>query len=99
MSDSSCLTAGATADHAHSDRIIIAQVKHTKRGRNRCQMRIPLPKIGPCGFAIDCDTAIAIREDAHTSYRRLAPPHTIVILTLDGLSHGRFSSSFRLPLA
>src|SRR5437660_11912999 len=94
MPDSASLTAGATADYAHSYGIIIAQVKHTKWGRNRCQMRISLPKIGPGGFAIDSDTAIAIGEDAHTSYRRLAPPHTIVILTLDGLSHGRFSSFF-----
>src|SRR6266516_6188121 len=56
-------------------------------------MRITRSKIRMNTFSVDSDIAIAIGEEAHAGYSRLAPSHTVVILAFDGFGQGRFSSS------
>src|SRR5689334_13171904 len=52
-------------------------------------MGVALPKVGLSALAIDCNATIAIGEDARTSHSRLAPSHTVVVLTFDGFCQGR----------
>src|SRR5437588_2882716 len=93
MTDRTGLTAGTTTDHAYCHCILITQIQHTEWRSNSSHMRLTLPEIALSFSAIDGDTAIAIGKDAHTSYRCLAASHTVVVLTLVGISQRKFSSS------
>ena len=75
----------------------IAKIKRPERSGNGRLVRIAGTKIRLDAFTIDGDIAITIGEEAHAGYSRLAPSHTIVILTFDGFGQGRFLLFFTLP--
>src|SRR5438876_7010667 len=93
MTDSPGLASGSTTKHAYRHVIGVIQVEQAQRGIHRGHNSFTRPKIGLSSFAIDGYRSISIRVQTHTGYSRLAPSHTIVILTFDGIGQRRFSSS------
>src|SRR5437588_9924631 len=93
MTDRASLTAGTTTDHAYCHCILITQIQHTEWRSNSSHMRLTLPEIALSFSAIDGDATISIGKDAHTRYRCLAASHTVVVLTLDGISQCTLLSS------
>src|SRR5258708_18933695 len=93
MTNCARLTAGTATHDMYSHCIFIAQIQHTEWPSNGSHMCLTLPEIALSISAIDSDAPIAIGKDAHTSYRCLAAPHTVVVITLVGISQRKLSSS------
>src|SRR6185312_14041274 len=93
MTNGTCLPARTATHDTYRHSVLIVQIEQAQRSSNRRCQRLTLPKIHTAIFTIDGDRAITVREKTHTRYSRLAPSHTIIILTSSGISQGSFSSS------
>src|SRR5258706_9422907 len=93
MTNCTGLAARTAARNAHRHRVCLGQFEQAQRSINRRRQCLALPKIHTATFVIDGDRTITVGEETHTRYSRLAPSHTIIILTSNGISQGSFSSS------
>src|SRR5579863_802464 len=93
VTNGASLTAGPATNDAHGHRIGIGQIEYAQRRTECGNVRVTSAKIPLRGLAIDRYTAITIGIEAHAGNRRFAPPHSIIILTFDGIGHDSFSSS------
>src|SRR5579884_1047136 len=83
------LPADAAAQHFDIHVVDVVQLKRAQGRVDGRQQSLALSKVGLRLLAVHGHVALAVGIEAHAGYRRLAPPHPVVVLTFVCIGHGR----------